>query len=34
MIELQTIDKNDMSKGQVSIEDVISVFGEMEFEIY
>lgn len=24
----------DMSKGQVSIEDVISVFGEMEFEIY
>ena len=24
----------DMSKGQVSIENVISVFGEMEFEIY
>ena len=24
----------DMSRGQVSIEDVISVFGEMRFEIY
>lgn len=24
----------DMSRGQVSIEDVISVFGEMGFEIY
>ena len=33
MIELQTIDKNDMSKGQVYFEDVINKLNELGFKI-